>query len=261
MKHAFIKTMMSVAAFTFLFAGFSSEAKAGEITSVNAGVEGEILTVSGQAAEDVLSVAIFVYSADGKTLLQMESVAVDEKHAYSDTFEVKGSEYTVKVADYNGGSFKTVKAEKEDGTSLLKKFNRGSLNIDETAGFLKGVIAKMTVSELQDRCNYEIKVIKAKDSTQASADDKLCTGDAVKFLDAAGEEMDSYQICVSGDVNGDGVVNVEDMERIQKSVLKLELIQGVYEQAGLLTTGAVKLSVTDMEIIQKDILGIRKISE
>ena len=61
-----------------------------------------------------------------------------------------------------------------------------------------------------------------------------------------GTEIESYIACVHGDVSGDGKIDVLDMEKIQKSILNIERLTGVYQQAGLLS-GEDMLSVMDME--------------
>lgn len=65
---------------------------------------------------------------------------------------------------------------------------------------------------------------------------------------------DTYTVVVKGDSNGDARINVEDMESIQKHILQISELEGVYKEAGLLRDSAVSLSVEDMEIIQKYIL-------
>lgn len=100
-----LKTIIPVFALAFILLMPGIQAKAGTITSVSATAGTNQFTVNGVAGDDVLSVAILVYDSTGTTLLQMESVAVDSNHAYTDTFTVAEGTYLVKVADYEGGTF------------------------------------------------------------------------------------------------------------------------------------------------------------
>lgn len=87
---------------------------------------------------------------------------------------------------------------------------------------------------------------------------EVATGDTIIV---SGNDAQTYTIIVKGDVNGDAVVSVLDMEAIQKDILKIKVLSGAYLQAGQLnniSTGS--LSVLDMEIIQKYILGLGDLS-
>ena len=51
------------------------------------------------------------------------------------------------------------------------------------------------------------------------------------------------------------------MELIQKSILGIDILTGVYENAALLSEGNNDISVLDLEAVQKDILGLSKINK
>ena len=73
---------------------------------------------------------------------------------------------------------------------------------------------------------------------------------------------DSALIVIKGDVDGTGIIDVLDMETIQKSILGIgDSLSGVYKEAALLNgDNTDEVTVLDMEAIQKDILGIEKIN-
>ena len=73
---------------------------------------------------------------------------------------------------------------------------------------------------------------------------------------------DSALIVIKGDVDGTGIIDVLDMETIQKSILGIgDSLSGVYKEAALLNGDDTdEVTVLDMEAIQKDILGIEKIN-
>ena len=68
-----------------------------------------------------------------------------------------------------------------------------------------------------------------------------------------------YTTILRGDAAGDAEINVLDMEAIQKSILGISPLTGVYEQAADIDKDD-QISVLDMEAIQKHILGIEIIS-
>jgi hypothetical protein len=62
-----------------------------------------------------------------------------------------------------------------------------------------------------------------------------------------------------GDINQDGKINVLDMEKIQKHILRIETLSQTEIKAAGIAGGTGNLSVLDMEKIQKHTLGIEKI--
>lgn len=67
-------------------------------------------------------------------------------------------------------------------------------------------------------------------------------------------------ILLKGDVNGDGKINVLDIGEIQKHVLQVKTLTG-YQYMAADLAGRNDLSVMDMLIIQKDILGLNAIEQ
>lgn len=90
--------------------------------------------------------------------------------------------------------------------------------------------------------------------------DIVYTGCTLKYMYISGSsEIFLSDIYVAGDVNGDGVVSVLDMEAIQKDILGISKLEGVYKMAAKLTDQSDDISVLDMEAVQKHILGIEDI--
>ena len=80
------------------------------------------------------------------------------------------------------------------------------------------------------------------------------------MLFRSGNYSQSYSICIKGDIDGTGTIDVLDMEVIQKSILGIgDKLSGAYKEAASLSGGE-DITVLDMEVIQKDILGIEKIN-
>lgn len=86
-----------------------------KVNEVNAEQANGKITVSGTVEDGMLAVAVQVLDKDGK-FVTLETGAVDANNKYSLLIEVPEGTYTVKVADYEGGTAveKVVTAEKKD---------------------------------------------------------------------------------------------------------------------------------------------------
>lgn len=108
------KTVLSALVMVTVLIAFQMNVQAGTITSVNATSSEAGVTVSGVAADDVLSVMILIYDEVDSQLVQMQSVAVNEEHKYTSTFDMEAGKYIVKAADYEGGAFSETKVVVEE---------------------------------------------------------------------------------------------------------------------------------------------------
>lgn len=82
------------------------------------------------------------------------------------------------------------------------------------------------------------------------------TGMTAKVTSSAGTT--TFTIVVRGDVSGDGKVNTLDLLNVQKSLLGLKSLSGVYSTAGDVS-GDGKVNTLDLLNIQKSILGIKEL--
>lgn len=71
--------------------------------------------------------------------------------------------------------------------------------------------------------------------------------------------VEDEQDVTYGDVNSDGLINVLDMEKIQKSILGIETLNANERKTASIVSFDDNISVRDMEKIQKHILGIQEI--
>ncbi len=93
-----------------------------------------------------------------------------------------------------------------------------------------------------------------------SGDSKVGTGDQLRLYDSNGVHRSTYNIVVYGDTNGDGKVNALDLLRIQKNILKISSLNGLYNTAGD-TSKDGKISALDLLQVQKQLLGIGTIKQ
>ena len=128
---------------------------------------------------------------------------------------------------------------------------------DNNSGYIRGINEGVSSTALNDMIHKRYKYIS---NTNASDNEYIKTGDTIKLFDSKGNNIYSYTICIKGDVDGNGSIDVLDMEVIQKSILGIgDKLSGAYKEAASLTDGY-DITVLDMEAIQKDILGIQKIN-
>lgn len=111
------------------------------------------------------------------------------------------------------------------------------------------------IDELSGSDNILIKDV---NGNVLNSDDKITTGCKI-YLNNDGSVIDSATLIIKGDTDGNGLIDVLDMEAIQKDILGISSLSGVYRKAALITDSE-EISVLDMEAIQKDILGIESIN-
>ena len=101
--------------------------------------------------------------------------------------------------------------------------------------------------------------IKVKGPCEVTAAD-IVTDGTIEVVNN-GKTVDFATVIIKGDADGNGTIDVLDMEVVQKAILGIgEDLSGVYKEAARLSATTGELSVLDMEIIQKDILGMSKIN-
>lgn len=128
-----------------------------------------------------------------------------------------------------------------------------SVKVDDATGNIVCSGKEITPEKLGQYFKSEVTVYNGSDMVEET--DRVATGYT------AAVQGTVYTIVVKGDVNGDCIINVLDMEAIQKDILKLNILSGAYLEAGKLNQEYTdSLCVMDMEIIQKYILGIDDIS-
>lgn len=160
----------------------------------------------------------------------------------------------------------------EDGTvlrlnNLAKKtlsdvVKDEKIKIDKTYNsdvkLVLGLSENLSAKDVSDK--FDNVKICDKDGNELTNSDKVGTGCEIQLI-KSGSVMDKAVVVIKGDTDGNGLIDVLDMELIQKSILGLDELTGVYENAALLSEGNNDISVLDIEAVQKDILGLSKINK
>ena len=87
------------------------------------------------------------------------------------------------------------------------------------------------------------------------------TGSKLNFLKDDGNIAAEYEFILYGDLNGDGAINSLDMLKLQKHILEINILEGLYYKAGNLSKDGSSPSSLDMLKIKKHILEISFIEQ
>jgi hypothetical protein len=120
---------------------------------------------------------------------------------------------------------------------------------------IKGVQTGTTVTELET--NFENSALKVLDleGNEVKTVSKVGTGFRIQQI-TNGNVVDEIAVVITGDVSGDGIVNVMDMEAIQKNILSIAEINTEAAMEAANVNDDKVINVMDMEAIQKHILGL-----
>ncbi|MBQ9017311.1 hypothetical protein IJ103_03685 [Candidatus Saccharibacteria bacterium] len=128
------KIVCSLAIFvTLAIAAFGTAGRtiAKDIKTLNAEIADGTISISGTAEAGTLAVAILVYDEAGSELLAMETASVSDENLYYAEISLADGTYLGKVADYDGGDYKTATVspatEEEEEKVLPAAPNSGTI--------------------------------------------------------------------------------------------------------------------------------------
>lgn len=137
-----------------------------------------------------------------------------------------------------------------------------SLPKNDVASTVNGITPGSTVSQLKNSFTVTGGTIEITDvAGKAKADGKIVTGDKIIIKDNSGNVAYSYSAIIYGDVNGDGVGNIKDLLIIQKHLLGVSKLEGIYLNAGDANRDGKDLSIKDLLVLQKQILGLTTVEQ
>ena len=201
------------------------------------------------------------------TIPEATTKIADNAFSYPKKLTIKGvkDSYANKYADDKNIKFEAVIKPSALDTDYIKKYLKDNEYIsvyknNETGKkYITGIRRDMTVGEIICQLIGSNIVIKDSEGKEPETINKISTGYKMILMQNGAVKEDG-DIIVKGDIDGNGSIDVLDMEAIQKSILGIgDKLSGAYKEAASLT-GGIDISVLDMEAIQKDILGIQKIN-
>lgn len=122
-------------------------------------------------------------------------------------------------------------------------------------------LSEMSVSSVKQKINTDNSIeIYGRNGELLTEEQKAGTGSIIRILDNSIIKME-YEIVVYGDVNGDGKINSIDLLVLQRHILEIEKLKGVFLKAGNINKNGKNPSSLDSLLIQRHILGLKQIEQ
>lgn len=135
-----------------------------------------------------------------------------------------------------------------------------SLNLDSLE--ISGIkYDENTVADIKQKIttDLELEIVNSQNQVLSETD---IVGTGTKILvKENGNILRVYNIIIYGDVNGDGKINSVDLLVLQRHILEIEEINGVYKKAGNVRKDGKKPTSVDLLLIQRHILGLQLIEQ
>ena len=113
--------------------------------------------------------------------------------------------------------------------------------------------------KLKITTNLELEFVNNKDEILQDTD-LVGTGSKIRVKEN-GKILREYQVILYGDNNGDGKINGIDLLVLQRHILEIEEMNGVYLKAANVRKTATKATSIDLLLIQRHILEIKFIEQ
>ncbi len=137
-----------------------------------------------------------------------------------------------------------------------------TLITDVVSGNITGITPGSSIEDLLNTFTVSGGTISVQDiNGAAKADGKVATGDKVIIQNTSGTKEYAYTVVIYGDVNGDGAVNIKDLIVIQKNILSMSIVEGIYAAAADTNRDGVNANIKDLIMVQKVILGMGDIEQ
>lgn len=142
------------------------------------------------------------------------------------------------------------------GIDYEENNDNNSTNVNNNKNNLKN-----KVSDLQELITTDLELeFQDNKANILKENDLLGTGSKI-LVKENGNVLRIYTIIIYGDSNGDGKINSVDLLKIQRHILELEKLEGIYLKASNVRKTATKPTSVDLLLIQRHILGYQKIEQ
>lgn len=92
-------------------------------------------------------------------------------------------------------------------------------------------VPKMSVDKIKNQLSNENVNVVDKDGKALADDAVVGTGSKIQVLDNNGKVLSEYEVLIPGDANGDGYITASDARIALRTSVKLEKLEGAFEQA------------------------------
>ena len=188
------------------------------------------------------------------------------------------SEENIATIDQNGklqaisNGNTTIKAVTEEGNfeseimlTVIPKLEEGAITFESplqvTANQITGIEEKTTVKELLEKIRTDYRLEVLNKSNEILAEEKFVgTESKIRVYDEDNLIIE-YRVIIYGDVNGDGKINSIDLLVLQRHILELKPLEGMFLKAGNIAKNGKSPSSVDLLKIQRHILNLKQIEQ
>ena len=214
--------------------------------------------------QDKFKIVPVIYPDDAdnkKVLFKSENSEIASIDEYGNITGVKEGTTKVTVETEDSGM------KKELSVKVIPKLQVGEVKFDESLFVNQNEISGLdinnnTVGKLKELVQsiYNVEIYNYKG--ELLSDDKCVgTGSTVKLVDDNNDVKMEYTIIIYGDVNGDGRINSIDLLVLQRHILEIQKLTGVFLKSGNINKNGKNPSSLDLLLIQRHILGLKYIQQ
>lgn len=173
---------------------------------------------------------------------------------------ISEGETNIEVKTDDGGITKQIKITVLGQLEDMDIEFSGGLRIDNN--IISGWnIKELKVSDVISKINtkFDIEIYNSS-GKKLEENEMIGTGSKIRLLEDGKVKME-YKVVIYGDVNGDGRINSVDLLVLQRHILEIEKLQGVFLIAGNINKNGKNPSSVDSLIIQRHILELKFIEQ
>ena len=235
------------------------------------------VNTTNEFIEEDKTVKVIIDVVDTQSPIKTIKIATGEQNI--EYFENDGTTLNIKtegnsaraeVGIKSNGTY-TIYAEDEKGNSVIKVINiteiveepepepepdddtitSSEYQIDIDSNYISKIISETNLTEFKNNISTEIGY-KVVNSSGEEIQDSDLIGTGYKLITDTNKE---YMLIVTGDLNGDGNINLVDLSRLRKYHLKIITLQDEYAKAGDANYDN-EVDLIDLSRIRKAILKI-----
>ena len=156
--------------------------------------------------------------------------------------------------------------KKECRVVVVRKMEDSEIHFDSSLNVnsleISGIdYEENTVSDIKSKIKTDLEIEMVNDKNEALVDtDIVGTGSKIRIKEN-GNILREYTILLYGDVNGDGKINSVDLLVLQRHILEIERMEGIYIKAANTRKDGKKPTSVDLLLIQRHILEIQIIEQ
>ena len=156
---------------------------------------------------------------------------------------------------------------KEIQITVVPKIQEGEITFDENLKVEQDIISgwnleNLNVSKIKEQINtiYTIEIYNHAEE-KLTDEQRAGTGSKIRLVDENGIIKMEYKILIYGDLSGDGKINSMDLLVLQRHILEIQKLEGIFMKAGNINKNGKNPSSLDSLIIQRHILEIKEIEQ